>query len=183
MPDGESPGDETSDRAIPALEVDVICENDDWASALEAVETFAARAVEAALVAAGGHVPAAAGLEVSVVLADDAFVQDLNRRYRGKDKATNVLSFPCGLALLDPAMPRALGDIVLAFETVARESEAQGKLFGAHAAHLLVHGTLHLVGFTHEDDTDGDAMADTERAAMAALGWGDPYAVSDGAAA
>lgn len=183
MPEGKSSEDDEHDHAVAALEVDVICESAAWVTALDAAEPFAMRAVQAALAAARDRVPAAAGLEVSVVLADDAFVHDLNRRYRGKDKATNVLSFPSGLALVDTAAPRALCDIVLALETVTREAEAQGKAFGAHVAHLLVHGTLHLVGFTHEGDADGDVMADAERVAMATLGWGDPYAARDGAAA
>lgn len=109
--------------------------------------------------------------EVSVCLADDATVRDLNARYRGKDKPTNVLSFPPPAAFAD-----FLGDIVLAYETVAEEAAAQGKTLRDHARHLLAHGLLHLLGYDHETDADASVMEGRERVILAALGAPDPYA-------
>lgn len=105
--------------------------------------------------------------EVSVVLADNDFVQNLNREYRGKDKPTNVLSFP-----QDPPM---LGDIVLAFETIAREAVEQNKDFSAHLTHLLVHGTLHLLGYDHENDQEAQEMEGLEIEILKKMGINNPY--------
>lgn len=105
--------------------------------------------------------------EVSVVLADDNFVQGLNREYRGKDKPTNVLSFP-----QDPPM---LGDIVLAFETIEREASEQNKDFAAHLTHLLVHGVLHLLGYDHEDDQEASEMEGLEIEILQKMGINNPY--------
>jgi probable rRNA maturation factor len=104
--------------------------------------------------------------EISVVLADDAFVRELNRTYRGKDKPTNVLSFPSD---------EHLGDIVLAFETVASEAAQQGKSFKAHAQHLLVHGTLHLLGYDHEQEAQAEEMEGLEVKILKKLGVANPY--------
>jgi len=109
--------------------------------------------------------------ELSLVLSDDAQVQVLNRDYRGKDKATNVLSFPQSGLLL--------GDIVLARETVAREAADKGATFEAHTAHLIIHGWLHLQGFDHEGDAEAAQMEAIEIAALATLGIDNPYDVSD----
>jgi len=106
--------------------------------------------------------------ELSVVLADDGFVQNLNRDYRDKDKPTNVLSFP-----QDSPM---LGDVVLAYETVKREAEEQDKAFEDHAAHLLVHGVLHLLGYDHENDEDAEEMEALEVEILNGLGIANPYA-------
>jgi len=185
VPDGPSRGGGAPDPDPPpyALTIDIAQDGGAWPEGAEALDRLIERAVAAALAAAAPRVPRADSLEVCVVLADDPFVHDLNNRYRGKDKATNVLSFPSGLAMLDPSAPRALGDVVLAFETVSAEAQAMGKALRAHVAHLVVHGTLHLLGYTHEDDEDGDIMTAAERAAMEAVGFSDPYANTEGAAA
>lgn len=124
----------------------------------------------AALQAAAGA-EAAAG-EASLLLTGDAAIRELNRTWRGKDKPTNVLSFPA------PSRPgaRFFGDIVLAAETIAAEAGAQGKTVDAHAAHLVVHGFLHLLGYNHEDPAEAEAMEGRERAILASLGISDPYA-------
>ena len=106
--------------------------------------------------------------ELAVVLADDAFVRDLNRDYRGKDKATNVLSFPSD-------EKGCLGDIVLAFETVEREAAEQGKTFRHHACHLLVHGVLHLLGHDHEEEKEAVLMEQKEVKILKKLGIANPY--------
>ena len=105
-------------------------------------------------------------LEMTVVLADDAFVKELNGTYRGKNKPTNVLSFPSD---------SHLGDVVLAFETVEREAAEQGKSFKAHATHLLVHGTLHLLGHDHEQEAEAEEMEALEVKILKKLGVANPY--------
>jgi probable rRNA maturation factor len=107
--------------------------------------------------------------------------RELNRRWRGKDSATNVLSFPAqdfeaGPVSMPPRrLSLPLGDVVLAFETVAAEAAAQGKSLDDHAAHLIVHGILHLLGLDHAAEEEAEAMEAMERAALAALGIADPY--------
>lgn len=145
---------------------------------------LAQRAVAAAL-AQTPHAPladAAPLVEVSLRLTDDAEVQALNRDYRGKDRPTNVLSFPqydptdfVMLANTDDG-EILLGDIVLALETCTREAATRGIAVADHAAHLIVHGTLHLLGYDHQDDASGDAMEALETKALATLGLADPYA-------
>jgi probable rRNA maturation factor len=105
-----------------------------------------------------------------VLLTDDAAVQDLNARFRGKDKPTNVLSFP---AAENPE--RHLGDVALGYGVCAREADEQGKRLAHHLQHLVVHGVLHLLGFDHMSDDEAEAMEGLERLVMAGLGAPDPY--------
>ena len=108
-------------------------------------------------------------------MADDAFVQSLNKSFRGKDKPTNVLSFP---ACADPRSPipdPSLGDIILAFETIAREAQDQAKSFKDHAVHLLVHGTLHLLGHDHKKDAQARDMEKLEINILKKLNINNPY--------
>ena len=149
------------------LAIDIAVEHEAW-SALGDLDARVRSAVDAALAVGGGDMPVHA--ELSLVLCDDAFIRDLNQRWRGKDMATNVLSFPSA----DPAM---LGDIVVAYETCAREAEDEGRPLGDHLAHMLVHGILHLVGLDHEDDDEAEAMERLEVQALARLGIASPYAV------
>ena len=105
--------------------------------------------------------------EISVVLADDNFVHQLNKHYRGKDKPTNVLSFENeGLCA---------GDIVVAYGVLTREAREQHKSFRAHLAHLLVHGTLHLQKYDHLTDKEATKMERLETKIMQQLGYADPY--------
>lgn len=155
-----------------ALSIDVLVQSQHW-EALAGAEALAERAVAAALARAG--VPVQGGAELSIALADDAAVRRLNAQWRGIDKPTNVLSFPAA----DPdelADAPHVGDIVLAFETVEREASDDGKTLADHTAHLIVHGTLHLLGFDHETDEEAQAMEALEIAALADLGIADPYA-------
>lgn len=161
-------------------EIDVALPCPSWLEALpdaEARGRTAALAAFAAARAAGR----AAGLpaEASLVLADDALVRGLNRDYRGLDKPTNVLTF----ANLDGAGPMPsggapvlLGDIVLAFETMAAEAAAQGKPLGDHFSHLVVHGMLHLLGFDHASADQAEEMEGLETRVLKGLGVADPYA-------
>ncbi len=114
---------------------------------------------------------------VSVLFTDDAAVAALNSTYRGKDAATNVLSFPAGDHL--PPGEAYLGDVVLAFETCQREAADRSVPLRAHAAHLLVHGMLHLIGYDHENDVDAAKMEARESSILARLGVPDPYAALD----
>lgn len=106
--------------------------------------------------------------ELSVVLSDSAAVQRLNRDWRGKDKPTNVLSFPAG----EPGM---LGDVVLAYEIVKQEAEEQKKSFDHHLMHLIIHGILHLVGHDHEDDKEAENMESLEIRILRSFGVKNPY--------
>ncbi|MFT3976130.1 MAG: rRNA maturation RNase YbeY [Sphingomonas bacterium] len=125
-------------------------------------------------------------VEVSVRLTSDDEVHTLNRQYRGKDKPTNVLSFPMVQPdLIDTVSQNTddgellLGDIVLAHGVCAREAAERDVSVEAHLSHLIVHGTLHLLGYDHLTDDEGDAMEAIERDALADLGIADPYAIRE----
>jgi probable rRNA maturation factor len=150
----------------PALSIDVVAESGDWSGF--AVEDRIAPIAGAI----ARRLPQAQG-EVVLALADDATVRDLNERFRGKDKATNVLSFPSGG---EPGRGAPLGDVILAVETLRREAEAEGKAPGDHFAHLAIHGILHLLGYDHESADDAERMENLETAILADLGIADPYA-------
>ena len=155
-------------------EIDIAVEDARWEQAVPDLEAFATRAVEAglAILPDSGKGP----VEISVLLAEDTTVQALNRTWRNKDKPTNVLSFPAAEQPLQPGMARPLGDVVLAYDTLVRESAEQSKPFEHHFAHLLVHGTLHLLGQDHETgEAEADAMEALEIAALRGLGVPNPY--------
>ncbi|MBA4012924.1 MAG: rRNA maturation RNase YbeY [Phenylobacterium sp.] len=115
------------------------------------------------------------GDAVTILLTDDESVRDLNARFRGKDYATNVLSFPA------PENPEGhLGDIALAFGVCAREASEQGKPLAHHLQHLVAHGVLHLLGYDHETDAEAEHMEGLERVILAGLGVPDPYAAEQG---
>jgi probable rRNA maturation factor len=151
-------------------------------------DSLATRAATAA-VSRTPHAELATGsatVEISVRLTDDAEVQTLNAQYRQKDKPTNVLSFPMVQAdLLDTIGQNSddgevlLGDIVLAYETCAREAAEKGISLQDHATHLIVHGTLHLLGYDHMVGMEAEAMEAIEIDALAALGLADPYLLEE----
>jgi probable rRNA maturation factor len=156
-------------------EIDVAIEDERWETAIPGLESLVTRAVEAGLAIAPGT--PAGPVEVSVLLTDDAAVQALNRTWRGKDKPTNVLSFPAAPQPAHVGTASPLGDVVLAYETLVRESAEQSKPLQNHLAHLLVHGTLHCLGQDHEiGEAEAEAMEALEVAALATLGIPDPYA-------
>lgn len=111
--------------------------------------------------------------DLALRLVDEREGCALNRHYRGKDYATNVLSFPAELP--EGVQLPILGDIVLCAPVVAREAAEQGKILRHHYAHLTVHGVLHLLGFDHEDPLEAEAMEQLERDILAGLGIDDPY--------
>lgn len=121
--------------------------------------------------------------DLAVRIVDTKEGRALNRHYRGKDYATNVLSFPAEIAE-GVKMPKGvkmplLGDLVICAPVVAREAKEQKKPLAAHYAHLTVHGALHLLGWNHEDDREAEAMEQLEREILAELGIDDPYAFED----
>lgn len=133
-----------------------------------AIQKWAAAALEAACT------PDRKAAEVSVRIVDEAESQELNARYRGKDKPTNVLSFP---ADLPPELELPLlGDLVVCAPIVAREAEEQGKSLEAHWAHMLVHGCLHLLGYDHIDDAEAETMEALETRIITQLNYPPPYA-------
>ena len=153
-------------------------------------EGLAARAVRAAIDASahGDIATMATIVEVSIRYTSDEEVRTLNRDYRDKDKPTNVLSFPMVQPdLLDAINPgdddgeTLLGDIVLAHGVCASEAQEKNVSTETHASHLIVHGTLHLLGYDHEQgEAEAEAMEELERTALASLGIDDPYAVREG---
>ncbi|MFL6797172.1 MAG: rRNA maturation RNase YbeY [Xanthobacteraceae bacterium] len=113
--------------------------------------------------------------EVAVVLTDDAGIRKLNRDWRRKDVATNVLAFPAGPLSIVRGAPRLLGDIVIAYETTLREASTGHMPLDHHLAHLAVHGFLHLLGYDHGSDEEADRMESLERTILAGLDVPDPY--------
>ncbi|MBL6456634.1 rRNA maturation RNase YbeY [Belnapia sp. T6] len=144
------------------VHIDVIVEDPAWRRALPRAEILARRAVAAALRESGAE-----GL-VTVLLADDRTLRRLNGEHRGKDKPTNVLSFPAGA-------PGHLGDIALALGVVRREALAAGKPFAAHAAHLVAHGALHLIGHDHLAAGEARRMERAEARAMHRMRLPNPW--------
>lgn len=166
-------------------EIDISQSCSHWGSALDDAAGLCRRAAGAALNEAPEGVSAVAGgpVEVSIVLADDAVIADLNRQFRDRQGATNVLSFPALSAenqSLPPAGPDGppvlLGDVVLAYETIATEAADQGKKLGDHVTHLVIHGMLHLLGYDHLDDAEAQTMEQLEIRILGVLDVPDPYA-------
>jgi probable rRNA maturation factor len=113
--------------------------------------------------------------EIAIILTDDSAIRALNRDWRCKDAATNVLSFPAKEPRHARGMPRLLGDIVIAYETAQREARAEHKPFAHHLAHLAVHGFLHLAGYDHAADKEAAAMEKLETAILARLDLPNPH--------
>lgn len=150
--------------------LDIIVEAQAW-NALRGVKPALRRAISAA--AAPMRLDEA---ELAIVLTDDAAIRELNRRWRGRDRPTNVLSFPTHGLAPPGSGPRPLGDVVIAYETMAREAREQGLPLTHHLTHLAVHGFLHLLGYDHESDTEAETMEQLERDILARLDVPDPYA-------
>ena len=146
------------------VSVGVVMKSASWIRAIPGAARLARRAARAATAAASPK----RGGEIAVVLADDATLKRLNRDYRGKDKPTNVLSFPLAGGDL-------LGDVVLARETVLREAAEQGKTPADHLAHLVVHGVLHLFGHDHQRAAEARRMEALEVRVLRTLRIANPY--------
>jgi probable rRNA maturation factor len=152
--------------------IDVIVEASSWSADAEAT---ARRVLAEAAAAIGADFRNHA---VALLLTDDAAVRRLNAQWRGIDKPTNVLSFPPAPGGAGDV--KSLGDIAIAYETTAREAQAEEKPFADHLAHLCVHGFLHLMGYDHESEAQAETMESLERVILARLGVPDPYGVFSG---
>ena len=170
IPGKGRPGKRAAGLALIAI--DIIVEAGDWPDEAE-LSRLAGRAVEAIVGEIG--TPGASS-ELSLVFTDDAHIRALNSGWRGKDKPTNVLSFPAFPTRRGDALPPMLGDVVLAAETVAAEAAGEGKPLADHITHLIVHGVLHLIGYDHETDAEAEDMEQAERRILAGLAIPDPYA-------
>jgi probable rRNA maturation factor len=155
-------------KSVMTPEIDILMKEPRWKTALPGVEDLVTRALETAL----SHLKASRTYEISVVLTDDAEIRTLNAQWRGKDKPTNVLSFPQDEETL-------LGDIILALGVIEREAAEQAKPLADHTAHLTIHGLLHLLGYDHEDEAEAGEMEGLEIEMCAQLGIKNPYAGDD----
>lgn len=142
--------------------ITIVVEEERWLSLFPELEDKARAVVRAVLEAEELEG------EIAVVFADDAMVQGLNREFRGKDKPTNVLSFPAK----DEVM---LGDIIVSLDTLEREAAEQHKDLWHHTTHMLVHGVLHVIGYDHEDDAEAEEMEAREVALLAGFMISNPY--------
>jgi probable rRNA maturation factor len=158
-------------RRAGAPEIDIQVASPLWAAQPLAEQTVRA-AIAAARTARDAH---NADGEVSVLLADDAAIRALNRDWRATDKPTNVLSFPAA----KETGGKLLGDIALAYETLARECADEQRDFLHHLAHLTVHGFLHLIGYDHQTDQQADEMEGLESRIMCSMNMPDPYLARD----
>ncbi len=158
-------------RTAAPIAIDCLVEAGAWPEE-EELQAFAERAIAAASSCVKG--PSAAAL--TILFTDDAHMQMLNGRFRGKDSPTNVLSFPAAAGLSPLQEPHHLGDLALGFETVFRESEDEGKPFDHHLSHLLIHGFLHLLGYDHVTPEQAEKMESLEKQALKSLAISDPYA-------
>jgi probable rRNA maturation factor len=149
-----------------ALKIDVIVESDLWKQK-DDIKSAARRAITTA-----ADVLSTPRCELAIVLTDDSAIRLLNRDWRGVDLPTNVLSFPAGRA---GGVPLFIGDIVLAYETIAEEAQAERKPFAHHIAHLAIHGFLHLLRYDHVRKKDAETMEATERDILRRLRIPDPY--------
>jgi probable rRNA maturation factor len=155
--------------------IDIEIEDDGWLDVLPDVQNVVESGVAAALAA----VEIEGQADVVVLLCNDAEMRELNREYRKKDKATNVLSFPAPKAMRVKGVLEHLGDVALGLETCVREAKEQGKTLKNHVMHLSVHGTLHLLGYDHMTDEEAEEMESLERDILKGLGVPDPYAQDD----
>jgi probable rRNA maturation factor len=156
-------------RPAPAVEIQV--ESARW-KARRGVRPLLRRAICEAAATLSTMALSTRPVELAIVLTHDSAIRKLNRTWRGKDEPTNVLAFP---ARQQTSPQGSLGDIVIAYETLAREAKAEGKLFSHHLAHLAVHGFLHLCGYDHETDRQAAAMERLEIAVLARLRIPNPY--------
>jgi len=149
-----------------------------WRDTVPGAEAVCRRA---AFAAASNANAAAGDAEVSIVLGDDALLQNLNRDWRAIDAPTNVLAFPCDRPDSAAAGPVLLGDIVVSHQTAVAEARRDGKALADHLAHLVVHGVLHLLGYDHRNAAEADVMEALETRILGTLDIADPY--EDGPAA
>ena len=162
-------------QACININIDITHQDNRWIDTISNIDAHINNIVSNAL---KNKLPVINAAEISIVLANDAFIHKLNKTYRGKDQPTNVLSFPITNSeeLENPVIPFcALGDIIIAFETIKRESEEQGKTLKDHFTHMLVHGCLHLLHYDHQNDKDAKEMENLEIEILKHLETKNPY--------
>ena len=151
-------------RNPDVIELDLRVADENWEKAIPDLQTVCQKALEA-----GAHQKSASG-DVSVLLTDNHEIKALNRDWRGKDVPTDVLSFPA-----DAIDKPFLGDIAVALGVMQVDAAKRDLSLAQHLSHLLIHGLLHLFGHDHKEDTEAAEMEALEIAALASLGWPDPY--------
>ncbi len=159
---------------MPEVDLDILIEDPRWNTAVPDLQESTQTLIETIFKythTSNGNI------EISLVLANDPFIQNLNRDYRGKDKPTNVLSFPQTESTEDfAAIPHlSLGDIIISYDTIRNEALEQSKDFMHHYTHMLIHGCLHLLHYDHENDEDADKMENMEILILRALNIKNPY--------
>ena len=145
------------------IDLQIACEQESGLPTAEQIEQWATAAVE----------PKSDEVEMTVRIVDEAESHELNLNYRGKDRPTNVLSFP--FECPDEVELPLLGDLVICRQVVEREAQEQDKPLMAHWAHMVVHGSLHLLGYDHIEDDEAEEMESLETQIMTELGFADPY--------
>lgn len=166
--------------AIPDLvDLTLVLHDARWRTLVPNTEQFARSVIMAALQAVPDRVPKPKKdrlPEIACLFTNDAEIRILNRQFRGKDKATNVLSFAADRDAPAPdEQPVIIGDLILSVDTIEREANDQGKTFAHHTAHMLVHGILHLFDYDHEHDKEAEDMENLEKGVLQGLGIADPY--------
>jgi probable rRNA maturation factor len=158
-----------------AATIDVALLSRAWTEACPQARSLARQAARHAVAAGLAQQAAPTRVELAIALADDDAQRRLNREFRGRDGPTNVLAFPAAGPEQPRERPVMLGDVVLAFETVAREAAAAEKPLADHLRHLVVHGVLHLCGFDHATAPEAARMELLETSILATIGVPDPY--------
>ena len=156
----------------PIVDIQIAVEADGWPEE-DVLRQLVSGAVDAAFSHLG--IPLAASTELSLLFADNEAVCEINDRWRGIRKPTNVLSFPAAGEIDSTHLPPLLGDIVLAFETISSEAALENRPFDHHLCHLVVHGLLHILGYDHQSDDEAAEMETMETAILAKLAIPDPY--------
>ncbi len=162
-----------------SVTLEIVTEDDRWLQALPDAETLAERAILSGFTQASYS----ESVSICVLLTTDSQIQTLNQTYRGKNTPTNVLSFPAQEMPPIPGEPSPLGDIALAYETLEREAKQANLDLRDHFLHLIVHASLHLIGYSHDVDEEADRMEAHEIAALSEIGVSNPYETSTGVTA
>ena len=169
----------TKNQNVPdvALNLEVLVEHPGWQKKIARLKGKIVETVELSLLAQNKFKLKGGAYDLSIVLASDEKIRKLNKTHRGKDYATNVLSFPIaeGETSTIPGIPTMIGDIVLAHDVIEREAKAEGKTFTHHTLHLVAHGVLHLCGYDHMTPSQTRTMQRLEITIMDEMGIPDPY--------
>ncbi len=164
-------------RLKPKIEIDITISDKRWNDTVSDIETITDNAIKTTISKIS---PKAQNIEISIVLADDTFIKELNKNYRGKNKATNVLSFPLSEKSDFETEENfiSLGDIIIAFETIKSQAQEQNKSIHNHYLHMLIHGCLHLMHYDHLTDIEAQKMENLEIEILKIMDIKNPYEIS-----